>query len=218
MNTELKANGRKDSGIDLEGCLVQVEASKAWFHQRVLPLSIEQLRWRPDSRHWSIAECLDHLNLTLELYLPKIDDAIARGARQDQVCKECPWCEQAESEALRLIEPPVAAGVSAPPLTIPDAAVDPDCLVDEFHQSRDRYSDAVRRSFGLDLRHIRLVEPIYPLIVGLGGTLAFIAAHDRRHMWQAERVRQAERFPRAMFDAPKSPDGALILEKIDAYI
>ena len=28
MNTELKANSRKDRGIDLEGCLVQVKASK----------------------------------------------------------------------------------------------------------------------------------------------------------------------------------------------
>jgi hypothetical protein len=59
--------------IDLEGCLIQVEASKAWFARRVLPLSLEQLRWRPRPRQWSIAECLDHLNLTVSLYLPQID-------------------------------------------------------------------------------------------------------------------------------------------------
>jgi len=94
-------------------------------------------------------------------------------------------------------------------LTIPGLAVDPVWLVDQFHQTRDRYSDAVRRSFGLDLWCNRIVEPIYPLIVTLGGTLALIAAHDRRHMWQAERVRQAPRFPRAVFDTQIMSEGAL---------
>ena len=200
MSIEIKANGHNDPRIDLEGCLVQVEASKAWFHRRVLPLSIEQLRWRPDARHWSIAECLDHLNLTLELHLPKINEAIGRGQRQAPPSTECLRCEQAEFDALRLLEPPVTDGVSAPALTLPSPAVDPDWLVDQFHLARDRYSEAVRRASGLDLRRIRIVKPIYPVIVSLGGTLALIAAHDRRHMWQAERVRQAPRFPRTIFD------------------
>src|SRR5215469_8025450 len=199
MNIEIQQNGGQEPRIDLEGCLVQVEASKAWFQQRVLPLSIEQLRWRPDTRNWSIAECLDHLNLTLDLYLPKIEDAIARGMLRDRATTEC--YEQAEFEALTSTEPPVKVRFSAPALTVPAPAVDPDWMVDHFHQVRDRYSESVRRAFGLDLSRIRIVEPIYPVIVSLGGTLAFIAAHDRRHMWQAERVRQAPRFPRAHFEA-----------------
>jgi hypothetical protein len=203
MSNETKASVQNGTRINLGECLVQVEASKAWFHHRVLPLSIEQLRWRPDAEHWSIGECLDHLNLTLGLCLPKIDDAIGRGALPDSVLVECPQCEQAESDALRWIEPPVTVAVAAPALTIPAPAIDPDWLVDQFHQTRDRYSEAVRRAFGLDLWRLRIVEPIYPPIVSLGGTLALLAAHDRRHMWQAERVRQAPRFPRAIFETLK---------------
>jgi hypothetical protein len=209
MSTEIKTAARTDARIDLEGCLVQVEASKAWFHQRVLPLSIEQLRWRPDAARWSIAECLEHLNLTLDVYLPKIDDAIVRGRRQDGTPAECSWCERAELDALGLLEPPVTVAVLAPPPTIPEPSIDPDWLVDHFHQTRDRYADAVRRAFGLGLWRIRIVEPVYPVIVSLGGTLGLIAAHDRRHMWQAERVRQAPRFPRAVFDARIPSQGAL---------
>ena len=207
MSTETATSGQNDARIDLEACLVQIEASKAWFHHRVLPLSIEQLRWRPDARHWSIAQCLDHLNLTLDLYLPKIDDAISRAMLQDRAPTPCSWCERAEFDALGSFEPPVAVAVSAPTLTIPGLAVDPVWLVDQFHQTRDRYTDAVRRSFGLDLRYNRIVEPVYRLIVSLGGTLALIAAHDRRHIWQAERVRQAPRFPRAVFDSKLSLKG-----------
>jgi hypothetical protein len=199
MNIEIEQTAGQGPRIDLQGCLVQVEASKAWFHQRVLPLSIEQLRWRPDPRNWSIAECLDHLNLTLDLYLPKIEHAIARGMRQDRAPKEC--YEEVELDALRLTEPPVNVPSSASALTVPAPAVDPDRMVDHFHQVRDRYSEAVCRALRLDLRRTRIVEPVHPVIVSLGGTFAFLAAHDRRHMWQAERVRQAPRFPRALFEA-----------------
>ena len=203
MINETKASPQNGTNIDLEQCLLQVEASKAWLHHRVLPLSIEQLRWRPDADHWSIGECLDHLNLTLGLYLPKIDDAIRRGALPDSALVECPRCEQAESEALRWIEPPVMVAVVAPALTAPTPAVDPDWLVEQFHQTRHRYAEAVRRAFGLDLRRLRIIEPIYTPIISLGGTLALMAAHDRRHMWQAERVRHAPRFPRAIFETRK---------------
>src|SRR5215472_17161725 len=92
----------------LEGCLVQVEASKVWFDQRVLPLSIEQLRWKPNCTGWSVAECLDHLNLTLDLHLPKIDDAIRRGLREFGRRADGFWCEPAEADALQQFEPPVA--------------------------------------------------------------------------------------------------------------
>jgi hypothetical protein len=118
MSTKINATAQNDTRNALEGCLVQVEASKVWFHQQVLPLSLEQLRWRPDARCWSIAECLDHLNLTLDLYLPKIDDAIVRGTRRAGTPAGCSWCEMAELDAIKLLEPPVTVAVLAPALAI----------------------------------------------------------------------------------------------------
>jgi len=201
MIQETQTAGRSDARIDLDPCLFQVDASKAWFDRRVLPLSIEQLRWRPGLRHWSIAECLDHLNLMLDLYLPKIDDAIARGARQGSRRAGCSLYDPAELAALELLEPPVRIPACAPCALMPAPAVDPDWLVDHFRQTRDRYADAVRRAYGLDLPRVRIKDPLTPPIASLGGVLALIAAHDRRHMWQAERVRCALRFPRAVFSA-----------------
>ena len=106
MKTEIQTAGALDSRVYLEGHLIQVHTSRSWFQHRILPLSIEQLRWRPDVRGWSVGQCLDHLNLTLDLYLPKIDDAIVRGYRGDtrDVCK---LCDRAELQALQLLEPPV---------------------------------------------------------------------------------------------------------------
>jgi len=105
-----------------------------------------------------------------------------------------------EIEALRRMESPAEFPACAPPVAMPAAAVDPDLLVDRFHQVRDRYADAVRRASRLDLPRIPIVEPIYPRIRSLGGKLALMAAHDRRHMRQAEQVRNNPRFPQALFN------------------
>jgi len=187
--------------IDLEACLLQVEASRAWFGSRVLPLSIEQLRWRLDHHQWSIAECLDHLNLTLAIYLPKIDAAISSGSQQGLMTGESPAYEPAEIEYLALIEPPVTAKIDAPHVLRPAPAIDPDLLVDDFHRVRDHYARAVRRARHLDLARIQIVDPVCSSIRSLGGALALMAVHERRHMWQAERVRQSPRFPQALFAA-----------------
>ena len=51
-------------------------------------LGEEQFRWRPRPDAWSIAECLEHLNVTARVALPRFDEAIAeaigRGTHSDQ--------------------------------------------------------------------------------------------------------------------------------------
>jgi hypothetical protein len=205
MKNGIKNAGQSEMSIDLEGCLVQVEASKTWFTRRVLPLSIEQLRWRPDPWHWSIGECLDHLNISLGLYLPMIDDAIGRGLAGQPCRAEHTAFACREIDAVRLVEPPVSVRTVAAPVLLPAMAVDPERLVDRFHQTRDRYADAVRRASELSLARILIANPIHTFLRTLGGTLAFIAAHDRRHMWQAEQVRNKPRFPRAVFTVQERP-------------
>ena len=48
----------------------------------VAPLTEEQFTWRPAAGSWSIAECIDHLNSTARLYLPRLDEGIAEGIRR----------------------------------------------------------------------------------------------------------------------------------------
>jgi hypothetical protein len=65
----------------LEGCTLQALASNEWLERRIMPLFIDQLRWRPRPGSWSIAETLDHLNRTFSYYLPKIEEARAQAGR-----------------------------------------------------------------------------------------------------------------------------------------
>ena len=48
----------------------------------VAPLSDEQFAWQSSPATWSIAQCIDHLNVTARLYLPQLDEGIANAIRQ----------------------------------------------------------------------------------------------------------------------------------------
>jgi len=143
MKNGFNTGSRDDLAIDLESCLVQVEASKAWFTPRILPLSLEQLRWRPGQDRWSIAQCLDHLNITLGLVLPKVDAAVQEGWRNGQMGDGQTGYDPSEVAALKLVDPPVMAPAAAPTATQPATSIDLDRMVDEFHQTRDHYAEAV---------------------------------------------------------------------------
>jgi hypothetical protein len=52
------------------------------------------------------------------------------------------------------------------------------------------------RADGLDLKRAVVTSPASRFFrMSLGAYLAFLAAHDRRHLWQARQVREAEAFP-----------------------
>ncbi|MBC7924116.1 MAG: DinB family protein [Bryobacteraceae bacterium] len=184
----------EDTGMtDFESCLAQMEASRHWFVARVLSLSDEQLQFQPLSGGWSIAHCIDHLNIAINLYLPKLEEAIGRGWGQGKRYRSGLLCTPEEQRVLTLVEPPVMRPVSAPPILEP-AAIDTGRLSEQFYTLRDSYAGAVRRAYGLDGSGIELPGAIHPVIRSLGGTLLLIAAHDRRHMWQAEQVRKTPEF------------------------
>jgi DinB superfamily len=52
------------------------DAERLWSE-----VSPERLAQRPRARSWSAVECVEHLNISLRVFLPRLQDAVAR-ARQ----------------------------------------------------------------------------------------------------------------------------------------
>lgn len=195
MRIDASMPTRSSRDAVLQGCLIQVHASQQWFMRFVLPLSVEQLRWRPRSGCWSIGECLDHLNLTLAYYLPKIEQAVAENRRQPPNRVGNALFTKSEHDYLVRVEPPVVLKASAPAALQPRDAVDPDRIVDQFAEFRERYGRVVASISRLSLATLSIAGSLHPPIHCLGGFTALLAAHDRRHIWQAERVLDAKGFP-----------------------
>lgn len=183
---------------EIAALLGQAEAARAEARSLCQGLSEAQLQWRPAPGSWSIAECLDHLARAGAWFVKQaghgLDDARARGLRAAGPYRLRPF----DRFAAGLLEPPVRRlRARAPRGSEPAALLDPRAALAAFEQLQDRLVARVRECDGWDLRGARARSPWHPALkLSLGGLLQVMLAHERRHLWQARRVRQAASFPR----------------------
>lgn len=162
-----------------------------------------QLRWRPEPERWSVGECLEHLVLTGEAYLEVLDEAIEEGRRRGKHA-EGPYRRSLVGRLLAwTLEPPPRLKVPAPEIIRPRTGApevgdrpDPDASLPRFLALRARLGRRLEAADGLDLGRIRLASPFFAFLrFDLGSAFRMVAAHERRHLWQAERVTAEEGFP-----------------------
>jgi hypothetical protein len=94
------------------------------------------------------------------------------------------------------IEPsPESKRARAPGKIAPGMQIDPHIL-DLFLTSNQAVRGLVRRAAGYDVNRIRFRNPFIPVLRFTVGTgLEIVSKHQRRHLLQAELVRQAADFP-----------------------
>jgi hypothetical protein len=157
-------------------------------------LSDAQFNWRLKPARWSIGQCLAHLNLTNLLSFPEIESKIEEARVSDLVASGPFKLGLLERIIIRLAEPPVRVGVSAPKQFKPPASQSKVTTLAEFLAIHDRLVAITRKAEGLDFKRIRIATPIGGLKLSLDGRIGLLLAHDRRHLWQAWRIRNRKEF------------------------
>jgi hypothetical protein len=147
-----------------------------------------QLTLRPDPDSWSIAECLVHLNLFSQAFVPIIQDACKKGAPRSS----SPFKMDLMGRVIKFsLEPPpklksVTAQRFEPLLTEPLEEILP-----TFLELQNQLISTVYDAEGLDLNTIKVRSPVSTRIsYNLYSCFEIISAHQRRHLWQAEQVRE----------------------------
>ncbi|MEO8191189.1 MAG: DinB family protein [Acidobacteriota bacterium] len=156
----------------------------------VAALSEEDLQWHPAPGEWSIVECLEHLNSGW-MVLPKLDRKIA-DARDRNLIGEGPFRQPFLGWLyVRLVEPPVRFKINAPRQFRPRPERPSEEVVPRILQLQEELAERVRACDGLDVGAVRMRSPISRRFkMTLGQWFAFLAAHERRHLWQAENVKR----------------------------
>jgi hypothetical protein len=138
------------------------------------------LRPKPDS--WSVAECLAHLTISTEMFLPEWRAAFARlpqgdgPYKMDLVGKVFHWGMQ----------PPPRFRVKAPAKFRP---VDTSEALAKFLASQEQLLAVVSESKGLALDRIKVASPADSRVrFNVWSSFRIAEAHQRRHLWQAERA------------------------------
>jgi DinB superfamily len=183
---------------DLQELIDALEAVEQDAERIVAPLDDEQFNWSQTPGSWSIAQCLDHLNAANGRYFDAASAAVAR-AQSAGLTRRGPiassWIGR---RFIAFLEPPVRVKSRATKNIQParhrhKAEVWPEFVRQHTHMR------ACIATWG----HVDLNLTVFPNPLGrygrvrAGTALCIIAAHDRRHVWQASRVRAAAGFPRS---------------------
>jgi hypothetical protein len=163
------------------------------------PLDDEQFNWSPAAGVWSIAQCLDHLNVTNTLYLDRIKPAIAAAKAAGYTRLEPIASSWWGRKFIESQEPPVRLKFKTPGRVRPASRKLKAEVWPEFVRLHGQLRTLVSIDApSVDLNKARFPNPFVPAIKMRAGTALYVlAAHDRRHLVQAQTIRQLPGFPRS---------------------
>lgn len=167
----------------------QWEEASTRAQEVVAGLSLDQLGRRPTPTSWSIAECLAHLTLTTDAYLPRLRQALATGRDQratQPASYRMDWLGRLE---VWWLEPPYRMRSKTPASFVPGAQ-DPARALPDFLDGQQQLLALLPEANGLALDRLIIVSPFVNILKNNAySAFVIIAAHERRHLWQAERAR-----------------------------
>ena len=150
-------------------------------------LSPEQLNWRPQPDAWSAGQCLEHLHITNQIYLPAI--SIALEGHPPSPVHEITLSRFSRWFIRNYIAPnPGGTRARAPKKIQPAKQVDP-AILDAFLRSNQNVRELIERASAYNVNRIRFKNPFIPLLRFTVGTgLEIVTQHQSRHLLQAEVV------------------------------
>ncbi len=167
----------------------QFAAVSARFQSLVNSAGAELSLMPPAPGSWSVAGCLQHLNITGDAYFPVWQQVIAAaGPRKTEL--NAPYRTDFWGRLLSWILEPPARIRSKTPLPFEPG----DCnqlapVLDGFLDRQQRIIAALHRCRGRAIDRVKMASPIDRRIrYSIWSSFIINAAHQRRHLWQAQQA------------------------------
>jgi hypothetical protein len=187
-----------DLSADRNSILEQLKQAEDAAERLLSGKSREQANWQPNhGTSWSMWQCFDHLARINRVYCQALLAAVEnpRVARESTPQMVKPgwfsrWC-------IKAMEPPVRIRFKALAKVTPSAGGDTQGALQAFLESHAPVRRVLDFWDRVNFDRVRFKNPFVPLLRFTVGTgLMVINAHDRRHLWQAERIPGAPGFPK----------------------
>ena len=144
---------------------------------------------RPSPTRWSAAECIAHLSLATESFLPVLRAAIDEARQKSITSDKAPQMDVMGRVLRWLMEPPARTHFKTTAPFVPRAIRAKAEALAEFLSLQKRLLEFLHDARGLDFNRMRLVSPFDRRVkYNLFSAIRIIAAHQRRHLWQAEQA------------------------------
>ena len=189
----------------LTSVIQELDAARSRLH--ALAATIDEPEWsrRPDRDRWSVAECVAHLDLTGEAFLPLIDEALGRAYAKGGGMQRRMRRSIAGWLLWRMQAPPPRFRVKTTKRFEPKGDLSKAELIERFDAVHDGLISRIHRADGYPIDRVRLVSPFDARVkYDVWASFTIIARHEQRHLWQAERVRDELRAGKAGATASKA--------------
>jgi len=173
----------------LQAITEEFDSARSRLHELVRRTPERQWHQRADPRRWSMAECVAHLNLTSEAYVPLLQAAIDQGRRSPRSTPRRYRRDPVGWLLWRMAGPPVRHRVKTTAVFVPRGQLPLSQLLAEFDRLQQVQIGLVGAADGLDLARLWIRSPFDQRIrYNAFSCLSILPRHQHRHLWQAEQV------------------------------
>jgi DinB superfamily len=182
--------------VPLFRVLQDLEDSERQASAIMQAVSNHQANWQP-LNSWSMVQCLLHLAQMNRVYSTPIHEAVANADTAEPAPERIIAPGWFGSWFIRSMEPPVRTRMKSPRSIVPDGhARDPQEVLSDFLASHQPVRALAEAASRVEVNKVRFKNPFLSVLRFTVGTgLLIINAHDRRHLWQANQIKNAPGFP-----------------------
>ena len=183
---------------DVQRIVDQLDEADRTAEGLVANLRDDQFHWQPDGgRRWSVAQCLEHLAVGDALYATLMRDAIDRAHRAGSV-RRGPFAPGFFGRRFaNSLEPPVKVRTRAPSRIVPQSGLARAEILRRYFGTHAELKAMAREAAAIDANAATFQNPFFKMVrMKVATGFHVLTAHNRRHLWQAQRVVERAEFPR----------------------
>ena len=156
--------------------------------------TVHQLTWTPDPSTWSIVQCFEHLFAVGRLYYPRLEAGLQAAKRNDA---DAPYTPSLMGRMMLLVvEPETRLKVPTVRAMEPASPFPPDQVLPQFIEQERELLRLIHEADRVCLNTGAFASPITRLVrFTVGDGLTIMAAHQQRHLRQAQRLTDHPDFP-----------------------
>jgi hypothetical protein len=153
-------------------------------------LNHEQLNFKANDNSWSILECLEHLNLYGDYYLPNITKALQNTKKAPSIPYfTSGWLGNYFVNAIKIENKEKINKMSCPDDKKPNQSTTDKSTIERFFIQQEKLVQLLEIAKEYDLNKVKIKISISKWIkISLGDTFRFYIYHIQRHIAQAEKA------------------------------
>jgi uncharacterized damage-inducible protein DinB len=159
-------------------------------------LSAEQVNWKPSADGWSVGQCFEHLIKTNALFFPELEK-IEAGTRKNSFLENySPLSGFFGNLLIKSLQKDERKFKAPTKAIVPPSEIDAD-IIEQFSKHQAEMIEKIKRTENADWRKTVITSPFMKLMTySFAHGVEVVVEHEKRHFRQAERVLQAEGFPK----------------------